>query len=273
MAAGATAFTVYNKMFMPLSYGDLIAEYDRLIKGVALWDVAGERQVQLLGPDAGRLAQRLSARDLSGMQIGQGKYVAMCDHDGRLLNDPILMKLDEARYWFSLADADMLLWCTAVANEGDFDVEVSEPDVSPLAVQGPRAVALAADLFGEWIHDLKYFWFRETELNGIPLVLCRSGWSKQGGFELFCRMEPAGANSMRESVPQAPNMELARGLRTMSSGWRAGCCPSVVTPPPTPTRSKPAWHAMSTLRPMRTTSGRLHCSGSSPTVQSVSSRA
>ena len=202
MAAGATAFTVYNKMFMPLSYGDLIAEYDRLIKGVALWDVAGERQVQLLGPDAGRLAQRLSARDLSGMQIGQGKYVAMCDHDGRLLNDPILMKLDEARYWFSLADADMLLWCTAVANEGDFDVEVSEPDVSPLAIQGPRAVALAADLFGEWIHDLKYFWFRETELNGIPLVLCRSGWSKQGGFELFLQ-DGARGSELYEGISAA----------------------------------------------------------------------
>jgi len=202
VAAGATAFTVYNKMFMPLSYGDLSAEYDRLIHRVALWDVGGERQVQLVGTDAGRLAQRLTARDLSGMQVGQGKYVAMCDHDGRLLNDPILMKLDEERYWFSLADADMLLWCSAVANEGSFDVVVSEPDVSPLAIQGPKAVDLAADLFGEWIHDLKYFWFRETELNGIPLALCRSGWSKQGGFELFLQDGSRG-NELYEGISAA----------------------------------------------------------------------
>ncbi|MDH5504582.1 MAG: glycine cleavage system protein T [Acidimicrobiia bacterium] len=202
VAAGATTFTIYNKMFMPLSYGDLAAEYDRLINTVALWDVGCERQVELLGPDAGRLAQRLSARDLSGMQVGQGKYVAMCDHDGRLLNDPILMKLDEKRYWFSLADADMLLWCTAVGREGGFDADVSEPDVSPLAIQGPQAPALAADLFGDWIHDLKYFWFRETELNGIPLVLCRSGWSKQGGFELFLQ-DGAKGNELYEGIRAA----------------------------------------------------------------------
>lgn len=202
IAAGASDFTVYNKMLMPLSYGDLKAEYDRLIQGVALWDVGGERQVQLLGPDAGRLAQRLSARDLSVMQVGQGKYVAMCDHDGRILNDPILMKLDEDRYWFSLADADMLLWCIAVANEGGYDVEVSEPDVSPLAIQGPKAEDLAADLFGEWIHGLKYFWFRETELNGIPLALCRSGWSKQGGFELFLQ-DAASGNELYEGIRAA----------------------------------------------------------------------
>lgn len=193
VAAGASDFTVYNKMLLPLSYGNLQAEYDRLMNGVAIWDVGSERQVELRGPDAARLAQRLSSRDLTNMQIGQGKYIAMCDHDGRLLNDPILMKLDENRFWFSLADADMLLWCRAVSGEGGFDVTVSEPDVSPLAIQGPMAEPLVADLFGDWTRELRYFWFRETELNGIPLVLCRSGWSKQGGFELFLQDSSRGA--------------------------------------------------------------------------------
>jgi aminomethyltransferase len=119
------------------------------------------------------------------MVEGQGKYVAMCDHEGRILNDPILMKLSGNRYWFSIGDNDMLLWCKAIAAERGFDVRVVEPDVSPLAIQGPKAEDLVADLFGEHIRALKYFWFEETELHGIPLVLCRSGWSKQGGFELF----------------------------------------------------------------------------------------
>lgn len=184
--AGVNGFTVYNKMLLPLSFGDLAAEYRRLIEGVALWDVACERQVEVSGLDAHRLVQSLSARDLTDMKVGRGKYVAMCDHDGVLLNDPVLLKLED-RYWFSLADADMLLWVKAVAAERAFDVEVTEPDVSPLAVQGPKAVEVIADLFGEEVRSISLFGFIETDLDGIPLVLCRSGWSKQGGFELFLR--------------------------------------------------------------------------------------
>jgi aminomethyltransferase len=172
-------------MLMPVSYGDLDAEYHRLLNGVAMWDVAAERQVQIEGIDADACAQYLSSRDLSKMVEGQGKYVAMCDHEGRILNDPVLLKLSRNRYWFSLADSDMLLWCKAVAAEKGFDVTVVEPDVSPLAVQGPRAEDLIADLFGHDVRSLKYFWFTETFLEDIPVVLCRSGWSKQGGFELF----------------------------------------------------------------------------------------
>lgn len=183
---GVTHFTVYNKMLMPLSYGNLEAELQRLMHGVAMWDVAVERQVEVSGPDAHRLVQHLSARDLSRMEVGQGKYVAVCDHQGRLLNDPVLLKLSD-RYWFSLADSDLLLWVRAVAGEGQFDVHVCEPDVSPLAVQGPKAEDVVADLFGEHIRLIKYFGCIETSLQGIPLVLCRSGWSKQGGFELFLR--------------------------------------------------------------------------------------
>lgn len=185
VAAGASDITVYNKMVMPTSYGDLRAEYDRLVNGVSMWDVSAERQVEIAGPDAHACAQYLTSRDLSNMVEGQGKYVAMCDHAGRILNDPVLMKLSGNRYWFSIADGDMLMWCRAIAAEKGFDVVVTEPDVSPLAVQGPKAVDLIAELFGDHVRKLKYFWFEETELDGIPLVLCRSGWSKQGGFELF----------------------------------------------------------------------------------------
>ncbi len=200
--AGLSDISIYNKMVMPTSYGDLKAEYDRLINDVAIWDVSVERQVQIAGPDAHACAQYLTARDLTNMVEGQGKYVAMCDHEGRILNDPVLMRLSGNRYWFSLADNDMLLWCRAVAAERGFDVEVTEPDVSPLAVQGPKAASLIADLFGEGPTSLKYFWFIETDLDGIPLVLCRSGWSKQGGFELFLQDGSRG-DQLWEKVTEA----------------------------------------------------------------------
>jgi len=185
VAAGVAQFTVYNRMYLPVSYGDPEAEYWRLIQGVSLWDVAVQRQVEVAGADAEKLVRYLTPRDLSDFRIGQGKYVPLCDHRGCLINDPVLLKLAEDRYWLSIADSDVLLWARAVAAEGHFDVQITEPDVSPLAVQGPKAVEVVADLFGEWVRSLKYFWFREAELDGIPLQLVRAGWSKQGGFELF----------------------------------------------------------------------------------------
>ena len=167
VAAGATDITVYNKMVLPLSFGDLEAEYDRLINGVAIWDVAVERQVQISGPDAHVAAQYFTSRDITNMVEGQGKYVAMCNHDGHILNDPVLMKLSGGRYWFSIADNDMLLWCKGIAAERGWDVEVTEPDVSPLAVQGPKAEDLIAELVGEHVRDIRLLRFIEADLDGI----------------------------------------------------------------------------------------------------------
>lgn len=186
LEAGVASFTVYNHMFMPSGYGDPEAEYRRLTEGVALWDVAVERQVEIAGPDAAALSQFVSARDLTGLRVGRARYAPMCDHDGRLINDPVVLRVDEDRYWFSLADSDMLLWVRALAGLRGDDVEVVEPDVSPLAIQGPRANDLAADLFGaDLVDSLGFFHHAPVELDGIPMVICRSGWSKQGGFELF----------------------------------------------------------------------------------------
>lgn len=185
VADGVAAFSVYNHMYTPANFGDQEAEYNRLMQGVAMWDVACERQVELAGPDAGILARYLTPRNLSRMEIGQGKYVPLCSYDGLLINDPILLKLSETQYWLSIADSDIHLWASAIAAERHWDVKVSRPDVSPLAVQGPKAADVVAELFGDWVHQLKYFWFKETDLDGIPLLLVRAGWSKQGGFELF----------------------------------------------------------------------------------------
>lgn len=189
---GVRSFSVYNHMLIPGHFGDPEAEYDRLINGVAMWDVAAQRQVQLDGPDAGKLAQILTPRNLSKTKIGQGRYVPLCDHDGWVINDPVLLKLSEERYWLSVADSDIHLWAAAIGHERALDVRVSEPDVSPLAIQGPLAADVTAKLFGAQIRDFKYFGFAQMDIDGIPVVLARSGWSKQGGFELYLQDSTRG---------------------------------------------------------------------------------
>ncbi len=186
VAAGVSSFTIYNNMYMPTGYGDPDAEYERLTQRVALWDVAAERQVQIAGPDAAALAQYVSARDLTGLKVNRARYAPMCNHQGRLINDPVILKVAEDRFWISIADSDMLLWVSAIAGERGDDVEVTEPDVSPLALQGPMADDLARDVFGaDLVDGLGFFHHAPADVDGIPVVLCRSGWSKQGGFELF----------------------------------------------------------------------------------------
>jgi glycine cleavage system aminomethyltransferase T len=187
VADGMVAANVYNRMIMPTSFGDPEAEYWRLINGVSQWDVGVERQVQIKGPDAAHLAQILSPRDLSKCKIGQGKYVPLCNHRGTVINDPILLKHAEDLYWLSIADSDMWLWANAIAAERGLDVDISEPDVSPMAIQGPKAEDVVAHVMGDWVRDLKYFWFKDAEIEGIPVAVQRSGWSKQGGFEIYLK--------------------------------------------------------------------------------------
>lgn len=202
LAEGVKAFTTYNRMLMPTSYGDPEEQYWRLLRGVAQWDVGCERQVELKGPDAGRLAQILSPRDLSSCAVGQGKYVPLCDHAGTLINDPILLKLAADHYWFSIADSNIWFWARAIAAERHLDVEIGEPDVSPLAVQGPKAEQVVASIFGEAIRGLRHFWFQDTSIEGIPVIVARSGWSRQGGFEIYLRDGAQGTklwNLVREA--------------------------------------------------------------------------
>ena len=236
VADGVQSFSVYNHMYLPAHFGDPEGEYDRLINDVVMWDVGAQRQVELLGPDAGELVQYLCARDISDTAIGQGRYVPICNHDGILINDPVLLKLSEEQFWLSIADSDIELWASAIAAERGLEVRVSEPDVSPLAVQGPKAAEVIALLSGDWIRELKYFWFRETSLQDIPLVLARSGWSKQGGFELYLRDAAYGsalwelvqeAGSAHGIGPGAPNdvERLESGLLSYGADARAQIYP------------------------------------------------
>ena len=187
MRLGAKGFTVYNHMLMPIVYESGEADYRHLIDNVTMWDVAVERQVELKGPDAACLAQLMTPRNLSKMKVGQCKYVPIIDDKGGILNDPILLKLADDQYWLSLADSDVLLYAKGLAIGRGLDVEIFEPDVSPLAIQGPNADDVATAVLGDWVRDLKFFWFKEFMLDDIPLIVARSGWSKQGGVELYLR--------------------------------------------------------------------------------------
>lgn len=228
VAAGVSSFTVYNKMYMPTGYGDPAAEYRRLTEGVALWDVAVERQVEIAGPDAASLTQYLSARDLRTLKVNRARYAPLCDHNGRLINDPVILRIADDRFWLSIADSDVLLWARGVAGERGANVDVFEPDVSPLAIQGPKAPDLARDLFGSQADDLGFFHHVPLKLDGIPLVLCRSGWSKQGGFELFLTDQSQGnrlwdlvwaAGEKYDIGPGSPNQQerLESGLLSFGS--------------------------------------------------------
>lgn len=183
--AGATAFSIYNHTYFPMSYGSMEQEYWHLLNKVAVWDVACQIQIELRGPQAGELAQLLSARNLAGTEVGQGRYVPMCDHEGRLLNDPLVLRVAEDQWWFSIADSDMLAWCRAIGAERRLEVDINELDVAPLAVQGPLAADVVADLMGEWTRDLGFFRYAPAEVDGIALLIGRAGYSTKGGFELY----------------------------------------------------------------------------------------
>ena len=184
---GAQGFSVYNHMYIPRDFGDPEQNFWNLVNDAILCDVAVERQVEITGPDAARFVQMLTPRNLSKMAIGQCKYILITNADGGILNDPILLRLAENHFWISLADSDILLWAQGVAVNSGLDVQIGEPDVSPLQLQGPKSGEIMRALFGDSIMDLKYYWLREMTLDGIPLVVSRTGWSSELGYEIYLR--------------------------------------------------------------------------------------
>ena len=184
---GAQGFSVYNHMYIPRDFGDPEQNFWNLVNEAILCDVAVERQVEITGSDAAKFAQMLTCRDLSKMAVGQCKYILITNADGGILNDPILLRLAENHFWISLADSDILLWAQGVAINSGLDVTIGEPDVSPLQLQGPKSGEIMRSLFGDDIMDLRYYWLRQVELNGIPLIVSRTGWSSELGYEIYLR--------------------------------------------------------------------------------------
>ena len=219
---GCKCYTVYNHTYMPVFYQSPEADFQRLIDDVTLWDVAAERQVEITGPDAARFTQLLVPRDLSNCAIGQCKYVILTDDGGGVINDPVLLRLGENHFWLSLADSDVLLWARGIAVSAGMDVRIVEPDVSPLQVQGPKSTALMTDLFGDWIESLRYYWFQETKLDGIPLVVSRTGWSGERGYEIFLRDGQYGDRLWERIMEAGRRYDIAPGAPSAIRRIEAG---------------------------------------------------
>ncbi len=199
---GAKAFSVYNHMYIPRDFGDPEQNFWNLIETAILCDVAVERQVQITGKDASKFVQFLTPRNLSKLSVGQCKYILITNSKGGIINDPILLRLEENKYWISLADSDVLLWAQGLAVNSKFEVDISEPDVSPLQLQGPRSQDILAEILGEDIRELKYYWLRKVNLKGMELIVSRTGWSSELGYEIYLQDSSRG-NELWEIIMAA----------------------------------------------------------------------
>jgi glycine cleavage system aminomethyltransferase T len=200
---GPLGFTVYNHMYFPIRFDTFEAEFDALLNGVTLWDVSVERCLEISGPDGFRFAQLLTPRDLSKCAVGQAKYVLICDSDGGIINDPVLTRMDENTFWFALASSDALLFARGLRNAyPDLDVTIKEADVAPLQVQGPRSKDLMVKLLGEDILELRYYFWTEAKIGGVPVVVTRTGWTSEVGYEVYTT-DTARGNDVFEAIMEA----------------------------------------------------------------------
>ncbi|HXF71549.1 MAG TPA: glycine cleavage T C-terminal barrel domain-containing protein [Actinomycetota bacterium] len=196
-------FTVYNHMLFPIRFDSFEAEFEALLTRVTLWDVAVERCLEISGPDGFRFAQLLTPRDLSRCAVGQGKYVLICDSDGGIINDPVMTRMEENTFWFALASSDALLFARGLRNAyPDLDVTIRELDVAPLQVQGPRSKELLRDLVGPGILELRYYHWTRAEIDGIPVVITRTGWTSEVGYEVYL-LDPARGTDLWERIMEA----------------------------------------------------------------------
>lgn len=222
---GAKAFSVYNHMYIPRDFGDPEQNFWNLVNDAILCDVAVERQVEITGPDAAKFTQLLTPRDISTCAVGQCKYVLITNAVGGIINDPVLLRLGENHFWLSLADSDVLLWTQGVAVHAGMDVNIAEPDVSPMQLQGPKSGEVMRALFGDQINDLKYYWLRELELDGIPLIVSRTGWSSELGYELYLRDRSRGdelwERIMAAGVPLGLKAGHTSSIRRIEGGMQS----------------------------------------------------
>ena len=210
--AGCRGYTVYNHMLLPIRYASFEAEYEQLLAGVTLWDVAVERNVEIAGRDGMRFAELLTPRDLSKCPVGRGRYVLLADEAGGIVNDPVLLRLEENRFWLACADSDVLLWAKGLRHATGMDVELRELDVAPLQLQGPKSRELVEKIFGEKFASLRYYEFMRTDLAGIPLIVTRTGWTGELGYELYL-LDPARGVELWDRV-----MEAGRPLGVVPTG-------------------------------------------------------
>jgi aminomethyltransferase len=199
---GPRGYTVYNHMLFPTNYDDFEAEYWHLLRHVTLWDVAVERCLEVSGKDGLRLAQLMTPRDLSTCAVGQAKYVLICAADGGILNDPVMTRMSEDRFWFALASSDALFYARGLADATGLDVNIREAEAHPLQIQGPKSRDVVRALFGEEILGLKYYFFRETQADGIPVIVTRTGWTSEVGYEVYL-LDPSRGTELWDKILKA----------------------------------------------------------------------
>ncbi|MDH3714845.1 MAG: glycine cleavage system protein T [Gammaproteobacteria bacterium] len=209
--AGATQFSVYNRTYMPGGYASMEEEYWSLVNDVVLWDVTCQRVIEVSGADAKRFSDYLTTRDLSSLQVGAARYVLLTNQHGGVLNDPVLMRMDHDKYWFSCADGDVGMWMHGVLVGSDFDVRVAFPDVATLQLQGPKSLPLLRDLLGDRITKLAYYRHVRCELHGIPLIIARTGWSAERGYELYLLDLARGGELWRILMEEGRRYAIAPG--------------------------------------------------------------
>ena len=190
---GLKSYTVYNHMLLPAGFSETLEEsYYHLKKHVQIWDVAAERQIQISGKDSSKLIQLMTPRDMSNTKQGKCYYCPIIDDKGGIINDPVILKFSDERWWVSIADSDLSLFAKGLAIGKNFNVEIFEPNVNILAVQGPKSFELMKKVFGPTILNLKFYNFDYFSYEGNKYLIARSGWSKQGGFEIYVENDEAG---------------------------------------------------------------------------------
>ena len=189
---GVTAYSIYNHMLLPAAFGSLEDSYHHLKEHVQIWDVAGERQVEISGKDSAKLVQLMTCRDLSKSKIGRCYYCPIIDDNAGMINDPVILKLQEDRWWISIADSDVILFAKGLAIGNNLNVKIFEPNVDIMAVQGPKSFKLMEKIFGEKITKMKFFGFDYFNFDGAKHLIAKSGWSKQGGYEIYVENTKSG---------------------------------------------------------------------------------
>lgn len=221
-ACGVKAYTVYNHMLLPAIFRSLEEDYWHLCEAVQVWDVSCQRQVEITGPDTEKLVQLMTPRDLSQAKYGQCFYAPLCDESGGMINDPIIIKHSDEHWWLSIADTDVMLWAKGLATGFGLDVKVSEADIWPLAVQGPKAEELLARIFGSEINKIGFFRSKVLNYKGSRMLVARSGWSKQGGFEIYVNDEKLGGQLWDDLFDKGKDLNVGPGCPNLIERIESG---------------------------------------------------
>ncbi len=221
-ACGVKAYSVYNHMLLPLIFRSLEEDYWHLCESVQVWDVSCQRQVEITGPDTQKLVQLMTPRDLSQAELGQCFYAPLCDETGGMINDPILIKHSNNHWWLSIADSDVMLWAKGLATGFGLDALVTEPDIWPLAVQGPKAEELLSRVFGKGISRIGFFRSRTFNYQGTKMLVARSGWSKQGGFEIYVNDAELGGQLWDELFAKGEDLNVGPGCPNLIERIESG---------------------------------------------------